>query len=247
MTGIATPARCIAIIPARGGSKRLPGKNLKPLCGKPLIAWTIEAARGSRSLGEILVSTDSPAIAETAAAAGASAPFLRPPELASDTASTFDVVAHALDYLRRGNGREFEYTLLLQPTSPLRTSADIDAAFRLLEAKRADGVVSVCAMDHSPLWSNVLPPDLSMAGFLRDEVAGARSQDLPVHYRINGAIYLCRTERMLREKTFFFKDNCFAHVMPKERSQDIDDESDFAIAEFLAARGGVPGAAGPRA
>jgi CMP-N-acetylneuraminic acid synthetase len=225
----------LAVIPARAGSKRLPGKNLLPLGGKPLIAWTIAAAMEARSITDILVSTDSEEIAAEARRHGASAPFLRPRELATDTAASFEVVRHAVEYASGVLGRPCEFTLLLQPTSPLRGSADIQAALDLLAARNADAVVSVCESDHSPLWMNTLPPDRSLDGFLREEVKNRRSQDLPRHYRINGAIYAGRTETLLREGSFFPARNAFAHVMAREDSVDIDDALDFAVAEALLA------------
>lgn len=226
----------LAIIPARGGSKRLPGKNLAPLRGRPLIAWTIDAALGSQSVDVTMVSTDAPEIAAAAREAGADTPFLRPAGLASDTASSFDVVRHALDFYREERGRVFEFALMLQPTSPLRTSADVEEAVRLLRSKHADAVVSVCEMEHSPLWSNTLPADGSLVGFLKPEARNKRSQDLPPYYRLNGALYLCRTERLLAERTFFLSDRIFAYVMPAERSVDIDTGLDLSFAEFLAGR-----------
>lgn len=226
--------RFLAVIPARGGSKRLPRKNVMPLLGKPLIVWTIEAARGCARLGEVMVSTDSVEIRDVSLASGAKVPFMRPQELATDTATSMDVLRHALDFYRRQQGRAFEFLVLLQPTSPLRNSADIDAGLDLLEAKGADAVVSVCEMDHNPLWSNTLPENLSMEGFIREEVKNRRSQDLPRHYRINGALYICRVDRLLAENTLFLSSNIFAHIMPKDRSVDIDDGSDFRMAEFMA-------------
>jgi CMP-N-acetylneuraminic acid synthetase len=230
----------LAIIPAREGSKRLPRKNLRPLGGLPLIAWSIRAAREA-GVEEVMVTTDSPEIAEVSRNAGAAVPFLRPPELATDTASTFDAVRHAVDFYREQMGRTFEFVLLLQPTSPLRGGEDIEAALRLQGETASDAVISVCETGHSPLWSNTLPPDRSLEGFLGEDAA-RRSQDLPTYYRLNGAIYLCRTERLLREKTFFFLNRIHAHVMPRERSVDIDTELDFAFAECLLARKSAAGA-----
>lgn len=224
---------CLAVIPARAGSKRLPRKNLLPLGGKPLIAWTVEAALGARGVTHVLVSTDSEEIAAVARACGANAPFLRPASLATDTASSLDVVRHAVEFAAGPLALPCELTVLLQPTSPLRTSADIDAALDLLAAKGADAVVSVCEADHSPLWMNTLPADLSLDGFLREEVKNRRSQDLPRHYRLNGAVYACRTEVLLREETFLPARGAFAYVMPKERSVDVDDALDLALARCL--------------
>ena len=223
----------LAVIPARAGSRRLPGKNLLPLGGKPLLAWTIEAALAARRVTGVLVSTDSEEMAGVARRHGALAPFIRPAELATDTAASIDVVRHAVDHAARVLGMPCEFTVLLQPTSPLRGAGDIDDALDMLLERRADAVVSVCEADHSPLWMNTLPPDLSLDGFLRDEVKNRRSQDLPKHYRINGAIYACRTETLLREGTFFPSRNAFAHVMTRRNSVDIDDALDFSVARAI--------------
>lgn len=224
--------RVIAIIPARGGSKRLPRKNVLPLAGKPLIMWSIEAALASKYIDKIIVSTDDTEIADISRAAGASVPFLRPAELASDTASSADVVIHALDYLE-SQEEYYDYIVLLQPTSPLRTSADINVALELCIEKDANSIISVCETDHSPLWENTLPPDHSMVGFINENITKLRSQDLPTYYRINGAIYICKTEKLLKERTFFINKHIYAYVMSKLDSVDIDDKIDFIIAEIL--------------
>lgn len=225
--------RFLTVIPARGGSKRLPRKNVLPLLGRPMIAWTIDAALACGRLPEVAVSTDSPEVAEISRQAGAQVPFMRPAALSTDTATSMDVLRHAVESYQ-SLGRGFEFLVLLQPTSPLRNAADINAALDLLESRKADAVVSVCEMEHSPLWANTLPADLSMEGFIREDVKNRRSQDLPKHYRINGALYICRVKRMLDENTLFLSSNIFAHVMPKERSVDVDDAADFRMAEFLA-------------
>jgi len=224
--------RIIAIIPARGGSKRLPRKSVLPLAGKPLIVWSIEAALASAYIDRTVVSTDDTEIAEIAKAAGASVPFMRPPELASDTACSADVVIHALDYLESQKDH-YDYIVLLQPTSPLRTSADIDAALELCISKDANSIISVCETDHSPLWENTLPPDHSMIGFINENIAKLRSQDLPTYYRINGAIYISKIDDFRVRRTFFVCERIYAFIMPKERSLDIDTGLDFSIAEAV--------------
>jgi CMP-N,N'-diacetyllegionaminic acid synthase len=153
----------------------------------------------------------------------------RPDELASDTATTFDAIKHTVENLKK-----YDYIVLLQPTSPLRNEKHIDEAIELLELKNADAVVSVCEMGHSPLWSNILPEDLSMKNFLREEVLNKRSQDLEKYYRINGAIYICKTEKFLENNGFFIKENIFAYTMDRNSSIDIDEEIDFKIAGLLA-------------
>lgn len=218
--------RILALVPARGGSKGLPGKNIRPLGGKPLLAWSIEAARQSPYIDRCVLSTDCETIAAAGRAAGAQVPFMRPAELATDTAASMDVFLHALAQ----NGEEFDLLLVLQPTSPLRTGADIDAALDLYAQRDATAVVSVCPVDHHPWLSNVLPADGCMSTFLRPEVASSRRQDLPAHYRINGALYLSDV-RTLRETRTFYGPRTYALQMPPERSVDIDSLYDFRLAE----------------
>jgi CMP-N-acetylneuraminic acid synthetase len=225
----------IAIIPARAGSKRLPGKNRLLLAGKPLIEWTIQAALDSGCFDRILVTTDDLEIIDLAKKMGVWVPFVRPAELSSDTVSSYDVVAHALTYVA-ATGKVYRSFCLLQGTSPLRTAADIQAAILLYNVNSADAVNSVCEMDHSPLWSNTLPSDLSMNDFIDPEVNKKRSQDLPIYYRQNGAIYICDIGRFLVEKDFLFRSNSFAYIMAKDHSVDIDDYLDLLTAETLLSR-----------
>jgi CMP-N,N'-diacetyllegionaminic acid synthase len=217
----------LGIIPARGGSKRLPRKNVLDLCGKPLIAWSIKAGLNSKYIDKVVVSSDDDEILNISSNFGAET-IKRPVELASDTATTFDAIKHTID-----NFENYDYIVLLQPTSPLRDAKHIDEAIELLEEKQADAVVSVCEVDHSPLWSNTLPENGNMSSFLRDEVLNKRSQDLEKYYRLNGAIYICKTEKLLEEKSFFLKENIFAYIMDRKSSVDIDEEVDFKIAEVL--------------
>lgn len=217
----------LAIIPARGGSKRLPRKNLLDLCGKPLIAWSTEAGSKSKYIDKVVVSSDDDEILNISKTYGAET-IKRPAELASDTATTFDAIKHTIDSLQK-----YDYVVLLQPTSPLRNQKHIDEAIELLESKNADAVVSVCEMDHSPLWSNTLPTDGNMNSFLRDEVLNKRSQDLEMYYRLNGAIYICKTQKLLKEKSFLIRDNIFAYKMDRTSSIDIDEKIDFLIAKTL--------------
>jgi CMP-N-acetylneuraminic acid synthetase len=224
--------RILAIIPARSGSKRLPGKNIKELCGKPLIQWTIEAGLGCKFIDEVIVSTDDDQIAKLALELGASVPFMRHSELSLDNSSSVDVVIHAIDYFKK-QGIEFEYIMLLQPTSPLRTSKHIFDAIQLLNEKSADGIISVCLSEHSPLWTNTLDQTSSMDSFLREETKNKRSQDLPDYYRLNGAIYLVDTVRLLNEKSMFISDNIYAYKMDRKSSIDIDENIDFLLAESI--------------
>lgn len=221
----------LAIIPARGGSKRLPRKNILDLCGKPLISWSIEAALKSKYISKVVVSSDDEEILNISSNFGADI-IKRPYELANDTATTFDAIKHAINNLEK-----YDYIILLQPTSPLRNEKHIDEAIELLEEKQADAIVSVCEMEHSPLWSNILPEDGNMRGFLREEILNKRSQDLEKYYRLNGAIYICKIDKLLENKSFFLKDNIFAHIMDRKSSIDIDEEIDFEIAKVLINKG----------
>lgn len=220
----------LAIIPARGGSKRLPRKNILELARKPLIGWTIEAAMKSNYIDHSVVSSDDAEILSISSTYNVQL-IQRPDELATDHATTFDTIKHAIE-----NSRRYDYIVLLQPTSPLRQAEHIDAAIELLISKNADAVISVCEMDHSPLWSNTLPENGSMHNFLHNEVKNQRSQDLEKFYRLNGAIYICKTDKLLDEKTFFIEHNIYAYVMDRKSSADIDEEIDFVIAESLITR-----------
>ena len=218
----------LAIIPARGGSKRLPRKNILNLNGKPLIAWSIEVGLSSKYIDSIVVTSDDNEILEISKKYGVTT-AKRPYELANDTATTIDVVKHTIKSI----DKIYDYIILLQPTSPLRTSQHIDEAIELLSKKSADAVISVCEMEHSPLWCNTLPKDGSMIDFLKEEVLNKRSQDLEKYYRLNGAIYICDTNRLLKENSFFLKDKVFAYIMNRESSVDIDEEIDFELAKVL--------------
>lgn len=222
----------LAIIPARSGSKGLKDKNIKPLAGKPMLAHTIDAAKQSGIFDCIHVSTDSEVYAQIARDYGADVPFLRNEELSNDTAGSWDVVRWVLEKYRE-LGQEYDMVTLLQPTSPLRDQTDILNAYELLNERAAEAVVAVCEMDHSPLWSNTLPEDGSMNGFL-DRAANAGRQKLPTYYRINGAIYMVKVG-LLYEEPGLYHEGTYAYVMPKERSVDIDDELDFIIAETMIA------------
>lgn len=221
----------LALIPARGGSKGLPKKNILPLAGKPLIAWSIEQALQSNVFDKIIVSTDNEEIASVAEEYGATVPFMRPPELATDNAKGIDVVLHAIDWHMK-KGEFYDLLLLLQPTSPLRSAVDIRQAVELYLDKNADAVVSVCESEHSPLWMNTIGPDLSMKDFLSAVNQNKNRQELGKYYRLNGAVYLAAWAYLKQQRSFFGK-NTFAYIMPPERSVDIDHEMDYKFAEFL--------------
>ncbi|WP_338891544.1 acylneuraminate cytidylyltransferase family protein [Aeromonas rivipollensis] len=223
----------IAIIPARGGSKRLPGKNIKPLAGKPLIRWTTQAALASGEFDMVIVSTDSQAIADIAMQdAGVTFPGLRPAELAGDTATTNDVVSHVVQWVEK-NYAMVDMVAILQPTSPLRTARHITEAVALYRNKKATAVVSVCELEHPVQYCNRLPKDNSLNGFITPSV-NKRSQDLEPFYRLNGAIYIFE-RRFVGSLSNIYSDGAFAYVMDKYSSVDIDDEFDFKMAEFIKA------------
>jgi CMP-N,N'-diacetyllegionaminic acid synthase len=223
--------RNIAIIPARSGSKGLLNKNIKLLNGKPLLAYTIEAARDSNLFDEIYVSTDSIEYAKIAHEWGANVPFLRNDKLSTDIASTWDVVKDAIIKYEE-IGKEFDNIVLLQPTSPLRKSEDIINGFNTFKNKNANAVVAVCEVDHSPLWCNTLPEDNSLENFLNQDLINVPRQSLQTYYRINGALYIVNRDYLLSTDNIY-TEKCYAVLMPKERSIDIDDVSDFKVAEAL--------------
>lgn len=215
--------KVLGIVAARGGSKGLPRKNVRALGGRPLIAWTADAATRSR-IDRVILSTDDDEIAAAGRAAGLEVPFRRPAELATDTATAADVVLHTLDQLPG-----FDVFVYLQPTSPLRTAADIDVCLTL--AASADRVVTVTPAPTPPEWmfrvgaGGVLDPVLGAA-------SGERRQDLAPAYVLNGAVYVARVEAFRREPAFVTA-GTVGHVMPVGRSVDIDDEDDLRYAESL--------------
>jgi len=224
--------RLLAIIPARIGSKRIHKKNILNLAGKPLIGWTIEAALSSQYIDKIIVSTDSNEIANISQNYKVDVPFLRPHSLSSDTASSIDVIIHTLEYLKK-IGDYYDYIVLLQPTSPLRTSSHIDEAVCLLIENKGYSVISVSEPKDTPFWCNELPKDNNMSNFLNPLYSNKRSQELPITFCLNGAIYIALVDQLLENKSFFMSDKTFAYKMDKKDSIDIDDELDFEFADFL--------------
>lgn len=225
----------IAIIPARGGSKRLPKKNIKLLAGKPLISWTIEAALQYGKFDLVVVSTDSCEIATVAVQSGAIVPFLRPAELASDTATTNDVISHMVSWVEE-NYTKVTTVTLLQPTSPLRDAHNIEDAVALYNEYNAKAIVSVCELEHPIQYCNRLPANMSMDGFM-SHAHHKRSQELEPYYRLNGAIYIF-DRNYVGSLTEIYSEGTYAYVMNKEKSVDIDDEFDFKMAEFIMKQSG---------
>ena len=220
----------LAVIPARGGSKRLPRKNLLELCGKPLIGWSIEAGLKNKYVDKVVVSSDDDEIINISKKFGADT-IKRPSALATDKATTFDTIKHALE-----NTGKYDYLLLLQPTSPLRDAKHIKESIEMLEEKNADAIIGVSEVEHSPLWSNTLEKDNSMHNFIKEKLKNIRSQDLEKYFRVNGAIYLCKIDRLIQEKSFFLSANIYAYKMKNMDSIDIDEEIDFDLANLTMKR-----------
>lgn len=235
MQPVKTGARFVGVITARGGSKVIPGKNIRPMAGKPMIAWTIEAALRSKGLDRVIVSTDDAAIAHVSRQCGAEVPFLRPAELAGDTSSHISVIEHALGWLAGCDGRPPEYLLLLQPTSPLRTAEDIEAIIAVAANRGARAVISVCEPSHHPFGLKKITPEGTLADFMPSGLAYARRQDFPPVFAVNGALYLCQSSVILQEHTLEPPD-ALPYIMPVERSLDVDTLWDFELAEMILER-----------
>lgn len=224
--------KILAIIPARGGSKRLPRKNIKKLAGKPLISYSIEHAKASRYISRFLVSTDDKKIKQVAQK-WQSEVMDRPAHLAKDKTSTEDVVLHVLDKLRKKENYRPDIVLCLPPTSPLRKPEDIDNAINLfIKEKEAQSLVSITEFEHSPVWSFKLREDKYLEQSFTNYTFQQRTQDLPEMYRPNGSIFISRPSILSEHKTFYTA-NIIAYKMPRERSVDIDNKIDFVWAEFL--------------
>lgn len=218
--------KTLALIPARGGSKGIPRKNIRLLEGRPLIGWTIEAALASNYIDSVVVSTDDDEIARISRDLGAQVPFMRPKELAQDNTPGMDPVLHALDQLP-----QFDHIMLLQPTSPLRTTDDIDGCIELALRHKANAVVSICEPAHSPFWMVQLGKDNRISKFI-EKTNAVRRQELPLVYSLNGALYFASTTWLKKTKTFI-SDETIGYVMPQEKSIDIDTPLDWKMAELL--------------
>ncbi|WP_422529152.1 cytidylyltransferase domain-containing protein [Serratia fonticola] len=221
--------RVLAIIPARGGSKRLPRKNLLEFCGKPLVVWSIDAAINSKYIDSVVVSTDDEEIAKVSLAAGAEIPFIRPVSISGDISTSNSVLMHAIENVPG----VYDIVVLLQPTSPLRMTSDIDNALQLLHSADIDGVISVCECEHSPLWSNTIVDRVGLQGFIPDSYVGMRSQDLPKYYRFNGSIYAFTTCSLMLNRGIHYSASVYPFTMDTQRSIDIDNKIDFITAETI--------------
>jgi len=219
-------ARVLGLIPARGGSKGVPGKNIRHVGGKPLIAWTIEAAHSSKFLDRVVLSSDDPAIISVAQQHNCDVPFVRDPQLAEDSTPTISVVLDALNRCP-----DYEWIVLLQPTSPLRSGQDIDQAIEHCVALNAPSCASVCLAQESPYWMFTLDQDARLAALIPHQGI-TRRQDLPPVYSLNGAIYVFKSEWIKRERKFVTPETV-AYEMPVERSLDVDTESDLLRLQLI--------------
>jgi CMP-N,N'-diacetyllegionaminic acid synthase len=223
--------RVLTVVPARSGSKGLPGKNIKTLIDKPLLAWSVQQGLASKYVDEVIVSTDSEEIAEIAKQYGASIPFLRPSELARDETSTADVLIHLIDTLETG-GQHYDYILLLEPTSPLRETSDIDAAFgKLLATQDASCIVGISAVESQhPMFC----VSVTEEGFLRsgNDFKVLRRQEIAPLFFYEGSLYISEIPVYKRLKNFYHN-NTLGYIMPKWKSYEIDDATDFLIVESI--------------
>jgi CMP-N-acetylneuraminic acid synthetase len=229
--------RILGVIPARGGSRAVPRKNLRLLGGKPLLWWTVEAAKGSKRLTRTVLSTEDEEIADIARTLGADVPFRRPPELATDRALSMPVMQHALQVVEQmEHGTPYDALVMLQPTAPFRTSEDIDGAIEMFEATGADSVISVTNVDgHHPARMKYLENGRLVDPPFCETYENQPRQELRPMYVKNGAIYVTRRAVLLAGS--FKGHTCLAWVMPAERSANIDSLADFAYAAWLADRG----------
>lgn len=221
--------RLLAIIPARGGSKRLPGKNVRILGDKPLISWSIDVAKNISNITDILVSTDSEQIASIGRSSGALVPWLRPTELSTDSASSVDVVLHALEWYERSYGR-VDGVIVLQPTSPFRTVATIRGGIDLFKSYGRKPIVAVSLTQSHPMWTFTISNNYIKPYFNGDGLK-MRSQDLPPAYVVNGVLYIIAPEDLRLKKSFFEGDIVPLVIESSIEGIDIDTEFDFMVAK----------------
>ncbi len=222
--------KVLALIPARGGSRGVARKNLREVGGKSLIARAIESARAAACVDRVVLSSDDPEIIQAALSLGCDVPFIRPAELATAQAASIDVVRHALETLPERH----DLIVLLQPTSPFRSGADIDAAVRTCVEAGAPACVSVCVPTKPPQWSFVLGERGRMKPVVPEHHLVSRRQDLPQAYDPNGAVFVARCDWIVNQIDFV-SPKTVVYIMPKERSLDIDSEFDLVLAEAVAA------------
>lgn len=223
--------KIICVIPARGGSKGVPRKNIKELAGKPLIAYTIEQARQSKYIDRTIVSTDDKEIADIAKQCKAEVPFMRPKYLAGDNAASVDVLVHLIDWVQKHEKYDFDILVMLHATAPLRAVSDIDNCIKMLVEKKTDNVFSVTEAQRNPYF-NMVEVDKRGRVALSKKGSFASRQSAPLVYDMNASVYVWWKDILKKEKKVFLE-NSRIYIMPKDRSVDIDDDFDFRIAEFL--------------
>jgi len=217
----------LAIIPARGGSKGVKRKNIRDLAGKPLIAWTIDEAKKSKYIDKLILSSEDDEIISIAKKYGCEVPFVRPKNLAEDDTPGIETVLHAIEMVDN-----YQYIVLLQPTSPLRTVDDIDGCIEYCITRQANACVTICEANHSPYWMYNLGEDKKMLPILQEKENFYRRQALPTVYQLNGAVYIAEKNYLIEKKNFV-TDETIGYVMPQNRSVDIDNEMDFKFVENI--------------
>lgn len=220
--------RTIAVIPARSGSKGLKDKNIIDVCGRPLIDYTIRTALEAACFETVMVSTDSEKYANIAQKCGAEVPFLRSEFASSDTAGTWDVIREVLQNYRKSD-KIFDYVAVLQPTSPLRSVDDIRGAYKMLDDNKIENVVTVTETAHPIQWCFPLNKERSLKDYAMSSYSCMRRQDLEKYYQENGAIYLVNAEKIMKPEYNIYRDDCYAYIMPRERSVDIDEKIDLIM------------------
>ena len=222
----------LGVITARGGSKGIPGKNIKMLGGKPLVVYTIEAAKKSKRITHLIVSTDDETIADLCRSHGVDVPFIRPKELAADTTPHVPVMQHALRFMEKKLGLAFDYAVILQPTSPFRTPEDIDATLEKLISRNADSAVSLVEVPSSehPVKMKKLE-DGRVLPYCIPEIEGTRRQDMPPAYKRSGAVYAMKRDILMKGR--LYGEHVVGHIIPRERSIDIDCLFDWIQAEYM--------------
>lgn len=222
----------LGIIPARGGSKSIPKKNIRLLAGKPLIAYTIETARECKMLTKVVLSTDDIEIAEVAKEHGCDVPFMRPRELALDTTPMVPVLQHAVKYVEENENVHVDAIVLLDPTTPFRRIEDIEACINKLKHNKVDSVVTVCEAEHNPYFVMMELDDDNLIPLFKNKNEITRRQDAPKVYRLNAAVYAINRDVLMNENAII-TDNSKVIIMQQEVSTHIDHEIDFKFAEFL--------------
>ncbi len=225
--------RFLAVIPARGGSKGIPRKNIKNINGRPLLQYTVDEAKNAKLLDRIIVSTDDEEIAKVAVQCGAEVPSLRPRELAGDGSKTIDVLMHVLREMENMSDK-YDYLVLLQPTQPLRKGWHIDEAIEKIVDKNEESLVSVSMVKESPVLIRTINEDGSLKNLLNIN-STIRRQDFPKYYKVNGAIYINRINNNLNKNTSL-NDNKIAYIMERDYDLDIDEEIDIEVFKLLLAR-----------